>query len=328
MAAKKRKIEDLSNADLADIDVIVEGEGGVVLRGSQIEPAARIPTGILPVDQILGGGIPRGKMTELSGPEGSCKTAVLLATIAQAQKAGGNALYVDAEDTFDPEWSEKNGIDLDRLRVIKPSSGENAYGIILKYLKTGKMDIIGVDSVAQLVPEAELAGDIADATIGLAARLNAKAMRVLTDVLTKGNHRTAVVFINQRRSNIAPGGMGPQYTTTGGNSIPFYMSVRAQMRRIGWVRKGEEVVGGEFQMELVKAKVSGMFAKASASFRVDFEHGLDYAYDLLVALQEKGVIQKGGAWYTMPDGTKIQGEDGVKELIRGDIDAWTSLLAS
>lgn len=326
MGRKKGSNTDYASLDLDEIDVLVRKETRLVY-GSQIDSIQRIPTGYSSIDGLLGGGVPRGRMTELYGPESSCKSLVLYAAIGRAQRAGDQALLVDMEGTFDPEWAARNGIDPDTLRIIQPESGDLAYQIIEKYLRSGKVGIIGVDSIAQMVPAAELAGEIGDANIGLAARLNAQAMRKLTGFVSQ-NQQTALVFINQTRANVAPGGYGPSETTTGGRTIPFYMSLRLRLRRIETLTKGDDVLGAKFRMEVRKAKLTGVRYGTKTDFVVDFSHGLDFSHDLLDQALESGLITKGGSWFTYHteegEEVKEQGEPSMKAVIRGDLEGWRS----
>jgi recombination protein RecA len=329
MAKKpKKSIANYGEMSLDQIDDIVSSEDDAdVLYAAEQAVVGRIPTGYTSVDVAFGGGVPRGRMTELFGPEGSCKTLLLMAAIATVQREGGEALLVDLEGTYDPIWGEINGIDNSRLRYVKPVNGDQAYSIIEKYLRSGKMDIIGVDSIAQLVPQAELEGVIGQANVGLASRLNAQAMRKLTSIMTT-NSRTALVFINQTRANISTMGMGPTTTTTGGRAIPFYMTVRANLRRLEYVKRGEEVVGGFYQLELKKGKLTGLRTGAKATFQVDYDTGLDFAQDVLDQLVYGGQIIKSGAWYSLSTGEKIgQGEENVKAQMRRDLDRFRAMLA-
>jgi protein RecA len=211
--ARKKTTKTTEGNSLEQIDKIIEQDGlGQVAWANELEAVERIPTGLLSIDRLLGGGIPKGRMTELFGKESSGKTLLLQAAIAETLRQGGNALLVDTEHTFDPVWAETCGVDVARLRVAQPDTGEAAYEIIERYLKTGQVDIIGLDSLANVVPTVELAGDYTQTNVGLQARLNAKGMRKLTSLMQKYN--TALVFINQTRGNIATTGYGPTETTT------------------------------------------------------------------------------------------------------------------
>jgi recombination protein RecA len=306
-----------------EIDKIIEADGGAIVNlGSEEPRVGRVPSRLFTVNEVLGGGYPRGRMTEIYGKEGSSKSSLALDAIASAQELGGEAILIDTENTFDPEWAQKHGVNIEQLRVVHPTTGELAYEITRKYLATGKIDIIVVDSVANIVPNAELEGEIADANIGLQARLNAKAMRLLTNLLPY-NQRTAILLVNQIRGNVVPGGYGPSEITSGGKAIPFYCTLRMSTRRIEWIRAGEVVTGARFQVEVIKAKLTGMSNKAVAVFDVDFAYGLDYAAEALGRAVERGLIAKAGSWYTDVDnGHRVQGEKAVKDYIRQNLATW------
>lgn len=290
-------------------------------RGKDKEILSPIPTGLPSLDRILGGGFPRGRLSEVFGSPSSSKTLLTLNAIAQAQKSGGKALYIDLEKTFDPRWAKINGVDLDELRVLEPRDGEEAYELLEKYLRTNSMDIIVLDSVAQVVPRAELEGGVADANIGLAARLNAKAMRRLISLI--GN--CALIFINQLRSNVSTGPFaGNPDTTTGGRAIPYYASMRLNVRRVGWESRGEEKIGATYRCRIDKCKVLGARPYSIAQFSVDFERGLDIAKDVLLHAQANEWVVKKGAWYTFDEDNKFQGEPAAKEYLisSGLLDKW------
>lgn len=269
-----------------------------------------IPTGLISVDTVTGGGFPRGKITEVYGPPSSSKSLLLLSAIGNAQRAGGIAVYIDLERSFDAVWAARNGVNVEELRIVKPTTGEQAYDILLQYLRTKEVTIIGVDSIAQVVPAGELAGEMSDANIGLAARLNAKAMRKITNELGD----TAVVLINQTRQNVTTGPFhGNPETTSGGRAIPFYASLRLNVRRIGHVTVGEERTGGVFRCKIEKTKVRGARLYAIATFEVDLVSGLDIAKDTLLHALAGKLIQKSGSWYVFDPETKFQGEHAAKK---------------
>lgn len=280
-----------------------------------------IPTGHLSLDKALKGGFPRGKLSELFGNPSSGKTLIALNAIAKAQQAGGNALYIDLEKTFDPVWAAKNGVDLGKLRVLEPADGEEAYEILEAYLRTNEMDIIVLDSVAQVVPRAELEGSVSDAHIGRAARLNAQAMRRLISLIGD----CALIMINQMRSKVSTGPFaGNPDTTTGGRAIPFYASLRIKLTRTGWEKSGETKTGATYKAKVEKAKVMGIHPQASIDFSSDFEEGLDIVKDVLLHAQLAGWVQKKGSWYVFDEETKKQGEAAAKEYMQesGLLDQW------
>lgn len=329
MAKKKQ-----DNPTIEDIDKMLSEEHGSDLFsfGSDKEPAGRIPTGIMSVDKMLGGGIPRGRITEIFGKESSSKTLLLLCTIAQAQKEGGKCVFVDLEKSFDPIWAKKHGVNLETLRIIEPRDGDQAWEIIESYLSTGDVDVLGVDSVAQIVPRAELEGEMSQANIGLAARLNSKAMRKITSLLGARNNRTALVLINQTRQNVTTGpAYGNPTVTSGGKAIPFYAVLRLNMARIQKITSGNDVVGATFRIKTEKAKLTGVRPFATCMFDVDFDHGADIAKDVLVYAVAAGLCSKRGAWFSyQKDGEeiKMQGEIAMKEHMRetGLLDIWKEQL--
>lgn len=333
---KKAKV---TSKTLEDVEALFLKERGdeFIVRGSDVEPVKRIPTGLYSIDKALGGGIPRGRMTELYGSESSSKTLLALATIAQAQKQGGVCVFIDLEKSFDAEWATKNGVDLQALRIVQPRTGEDAWDVVEKYMATSDVDVIVLDSVASAVPRAELEGDIGQANIGLQARLNAQAMRIITSYFGIGstkNNRTALMVINQTRANVSTTPFaGSPTTTTGGKSIPFYASLRLELRRMGYVKTGDIAVGAMFRMRAIKAKVTGIKPYATVMFEVDFDTGLDQCKDILNYAILKGWAKKAGSWYTISEEfteeeIKRQGESAIKEAIieHGLLDKWRSML--
>lgn len=313
--SKKKLIKRLSLAELDATDRVI--------RGEDVHPVGRLKSRLKSINDLLGGGYPRGRITEIAGREGTCKTLLAMDAIVQAQANGEEVLFVDVEHTFDPEWAKINGVNLSTLRVATPDSGEEAYEIIDAYLSTGELGVIVLDSIANIIPRAELEGDYGQANVGSAPRLNAQAMRKLTDKLFKSPN-TALILINQLRGTIPQGGMGPTETTAGGKAVPYYAGLRLRTRRVGWVRRGDKVTGAEFSIEVVKSKITGIKDKSVASFQVDFSIGLDYPYDLLQTLLADGIVSKGGAWFTfnglpgqeLPEPLKFQGEVAVKNYLR------------
>lgn len=311
MSKKKKKGEKLSLEEL-EKRLLAELGDEVFLRGSDVEDLSPIPTGLMSVDKLLGGGFRRGRFTEIYGAPSSSKTLLVLAAMAEAQKQGGIAVFIDLERTFDKAWAKKNGVDIEALRYILPESGEQAWDLLEQYLASGEVDFIGLDSVAQLVPTAEMEDEMGHANIGLAARMNAKAMRRLTPRLG----RTAVVLINQLRGNVAPGGYGPSETTAGGKAIPFYAAIRLRMRRIAYIESAGVKVGGRFNIRVEKCKVTGMKPYSMVEFEVDFDTGLDFAKDILSRAINENIIKKAGAWFSIEgQEEKFQGERAIKDYL-------------
>jgi recombination protein RecA len=323
----RTKSRDKVDYESLTFDELLEAfnkSGQPLMKAKQIDAPERIPCDYADIDQLMGGGVPRGRIVEFFGPESSSKTLAALGFVAGCQRRGGRVLWVETERTFDAAWAAKNGVNTDELYVQFPINGDEGYELVKKAVLSKSFDMVVVDSVTNMVPRAELEGEIGDANISLAARLNGQAMRHLTGHLGRQNH-TSLILVNQIRvGSIGGGGMGPQNITTGGKAIPFYASVRAAFRRLSYVKKGEDtVVGGEFQMSLRKAKVSGMRPESKCIFRVDFEHGLDFPYAMLQIALDKGLITKSGSWYSDAEGNRLgQGEHTVKALIRESIDSW------
>lgn len=277
------------------------GKGSVMRLGAEQRADVEvISTGSLTLDSALGiGGLPRGRVIEIYGPESSGKTSLLLQAIAQAQKAGGAAAFIDAEHTLDPEWARTLGVDVDNLYVCQPDNGEMALEIADNLVRSGAFDIIGVDSVAALTPRAEIEGEMGDSHMGLHARLMSQALRKLTANIKRSN--TTVVFINQIRMKIGVMFGNPE-TTTGGNALKFYASVRLDVRRTGHVKKGDEVIGNELKVKVVKNKLSAPFKVAN--FRFLFGVGIDRQGEVIEAAVNANLIEKNGAWYSY-NGAKI-----------------------
>ncbi len=290
------------------------GQGSIMKMGdSNINTdITAVSTGSLRLDVALGiGGLPRGRVVEIFGPESSGKTTLTLHAVAAAQKAGGVAAFVDAEHALDPVYAEKLGVDIDDLLVSQPDTGEQALEITDMLVRSGAVDIVVVDSVAALTPKAEIDGDMGDQHVGLQARLMSQALRKLTANIKRSN--TLVIFINQIRMKIGVMFGNPE-TTTGGNALKFYSSVRLDIRRIGSLKKGEEVVGNETRVKVVKNKVSPPFRKAE--FDIIYGEGICRFGELIDMGVEQGMMQKAGSWYSM-DGNRIgQGRDNVKNFLR------------
>jgi recombination protein RecA len=287
------------------------------------EKVDSIPTGALPLDMAIGiGGIPRGRIIEIYGPESSGKTTLALCMVAEAQKLSGIAAYIDAEHAMDPEYARKLGVDIDNLLISQPDSGEQGLEITDKLIRSGALDIIVVDSVAALVPKAEIDGEMGDSFIGLQARLMSQALRKLTSNISKS--RTSVVFINQLRQKIGVMWGSPE-TTPGGLALKFYSSVRLDIRRIESIKKGDEILGNRVRVKVVKNKVAAPFKQAE--FEIMFGQGIDKLGYLIDMGVNGEIIEKAGAFFSY-NGEKLgQGRDNVKtylyknSTIAGEIEA-------
>lgn len=289
------------------------GKGSVMRMGDSA--AARdieaVSTGSLGLDIALGiGGLPKGRVIEIYGPESSGKTTLTLHAIAEMQKLGGTAAFVDAEHALDPQYAEKLGVNLDDLLVSQPDTGEQALEITDMLVRSGGVDIVVVDSVAALTPRAEIEGDMGDSHMGLQARLMSQALRKLTANIKRSN--TLVIFINQIRMKIGVMFGSPE-TTTGGNALKFYASVRMDIRRTGTVKKGDEVIGSETRVKVVKNKVAPPFKQAE--FEILYNEGISRLGEVLTLGVEINEIEKAGAWYSY-DGKKIgQGKENAKQFL-------------
>ncbi|MFA6409455.1 MAG: recombinase RecA [Gammaproteobacteria bacterium] len=286
--------------------VMVMGEGGVA---PDIEV---ISTGSLSLDAALGvGGLPRGRMVEIYGPESSGKTTLTLHVIAECQKKGGTAAFIDAEHALDPIYAEKLGVNIKDLIISQPDTGEQALEIADMLVRSGAVDIIVIDSVAALVPKAEIEGEMGDQHMGLQARLMSQALRKLTGNLKRSN--ALLVFINQIRMKIGVMFANPE-TTTGGNALKFYASVRLDIRRIGPIKKGEEIIGNETRVKVVKNKVAPPFK--SVEFEIIYGEGISRESELINLGTEHGLLDKAGAWYTYKGERVGQGKDNVKTYLK------------
>ena len=275
------------------------GEGAIMWLGDNTHmDVSAIPTGSLALDIALGvGGIPRGRIVEIFGPEASGKTTLALHMVAQAQRLGGVAAFVDAEHALDPKYAKAIGINLSEVLISQPNSGEQALEITEKLVRSGALDIIVVDSVAALVPEAEIAGNMGDSQMGLQARLMSQAMRKLSGVISQT--KSVVIFINQVRQKIGASQWGPQTTTTGGMALKFYASVRLDIRRIGTISEGDDKVGSETRVKVVKNKVAPPFKEAN--FDIIYGHGIVSERNLIHAAVLAGLVKKKGAWFAYGD---------------------------
>jgi recombination protein RecA len=271
-----------------------------------------VSTGSLGLDIALGcGGLPRGRVVEIYGPESSGKTTLTLQVIAEMQKLGGTAAFIDAEHALDPGYAQKIGVNVDDLLVSQPDTGEQALEIVDMLVRSGAVDIVVIDSVAALTPRAEIEGDMGDSHMGLQARLMSQALRKLTGNIKRAN--TLVIFINQIRMKIGVMFGSPE-TTTGGNALKFYASVRLDIRRIGSVKKGEEVIGNETRVKVVKNKVAPPFKQAE--FEILYGEGISFYGELVDLGVTFGFIQKAGSWYSYGDEKIGQGKDNVKVFLK------------
>jgi recombination protein RecA len=293
------------------------GKGAIMRLGA--EPSALdvsvISTGSISLDAALGvGGIPRGRVTEIYGPEASGKTTIALHIIAEAQKAGGIAAFIDAEHALDPVYAQKLGVKTDELLISQPDTGEQALEIAETLVRSGAVDIVVIDSVAALVPKAELDGEMGDPQMGLQARLMSQALRKLTGIISKS--KTAMVFLNQIRQKIGMFVGNPE-TTTGGNALKFYASVRLDIRRVNQVKEGEEVTGSRVRTKVVKNKVAPPFRQAE--FDIMYGEGISREGDLLDLAAERGLITKSGAWYSHQDERIGQGRENAKKYLKENL---------
>ncbi len=290
------------------------GKGSVMRMGdSSISTSIEaISTGSLTLDIALGiGGLPKGRVVEIYGPESSGKTTLTLQVIAEAQKAGGTCAFIDAEHALDPNYAEKLGVDVDELLVSQPDTGEQALEITDMLVRSSSIDVVVIDSVAALTPKAEIEGDMGDTHMGLQARLMSQALRKLTANIKRSN--TLVIFINQIRMKIGVMFGSPE-TTTGGNALKFYASVRLDIRRIGAIKKGEEVIGNETRVKVVKNKVAPPFKKAE--FEILYNEGISREAELITLGVEHGFVNKAGAWYSYGKDRIGQGKDNVRNFLK------------
>ncbi len=289
------------------------GKGSIMKMGDdKVEEVAVIPTGSIGLNAALGvGGYPRGRVIEIYGPESSGKTTLAIHAIAQAQKAGGVAAFIDAEHAFDRFYAQKLGVDTDNLLISQPSSGEEALEITEQLIRSSAVDIIVIDSVAALTPKKEIEGDMGDSNVGLQARLMSQALRKLTSAISKTN--TTCVFINQLREKIGVMFGNPE-TTTGGNALKFYSSVRLDIRRIGTLKDGDEVHGNQTRVKVVKNKVSAPFRKAE--FDIMYGEGISREGEIIDLGADLNVIKKSGSWYSYKDSKLAQGRDASKAVVK------------
>jgi recombination protein RecA len=308
-------------AALAQIDKQF-GKGSIMRLGSREKvDVPAIPTGSLSLDAALGvGGMPRGRVVEIYGPESSGKTTLALHVIAEAQKRGGMAAFVDAEHALDALYAAKLGVDTDNLLVSQPDSGEQALEITEVLIRSGAVDVLVIDSVAALVPRSELEGEMGDAQMGLQARLMSQALRKLTSIVSKS--KTCLIFINQLREKIGVMFGNPE-TTTGGRALKFYASIRLDIRRIASLKEGDEVIGSRAKVKVVKNKVAPPFREAE--FDILYGEGISRAGDLLDLGVEEKVIEKSGAWYAYEGERMGQGRENARQFLKDNEDVRTKI---
>ena len=298
------------------------GSGSIMMMGEKTHLNVEvIPTGSLSLDIALGaGGLPRGRVTEIYGPESSGKTSLALTAIAQAQKTGGLGALVDAEHAFDPSYAAKLGVDLNNLLISQPDTGEQALEIVETLVRSNAVDVIVVDSVAALVPRAEIEGEMGDSMMGVQARLMSQALRKLTGAVSKS--KTVLIFINQIRMKIGVMFGNPE-TTTGGNALKFYSSVRLDIRRTEQIKEGEIPIGNRVKVKVVKNKVAPPFRTAEFDFM--FDSGISKEGELLDLAVKAGLVERSGAWFQYGESKLGQGREAAKAYLKGDKDLSTKL---
>ena len=308
------EVKKNKNLDLAISQIERQFGKGSIMKMSegQITTLDSISTGSLSLDSALGiGGVPKGRIVEIYGPESSGKTTLTLHIIAEAQKTGGHAAFIDAEHAFDPTYAKKLGVNTDELLISQPDTGEQALDICETLVRSGALNVIVIDSVAALVPKAELDGEMGDTHVGLQARLMSQALRKLTGTVSKST--TCVIFINQIRMKIGVMFGSPE-TTTGGNALKFYSSLRLDIRRIGQIKEGDQVVGNRTRVKVVKNKVAPPFKLAE--FDIMYGFGISYEGDLLDLALKAEVVNKTGAWFSYNDFKIGQGRENAKRYIK------------
>lgn len=314
LGKKSEDREGRSKALALAVDQIEKqfGKGSIMhLEGDNNIDVETIPTGSISLDLALGGGIPKGRIIEVYGPESSGKTTLTLHAIAEVQRAGGMAAFVDAEHALDPAYAKRLGVDIEKLLVSQPDSGEQALEIVETLVRSNAVDIVVIDSVAALVPQAEIEGDMGDSHMGLQARLMSQALRKLTGIINRS--KCTVVFINQLRMKIGVMFGNPE-TTTGGNALKFYASVRMDIRRISQIKTGEEIVGNRVRVKVVKNKIAPPFRQAE--FDIMYNQGISKEGDILDLATETGIVEKAGAWFAYNGENIAQGREAAKQYLK------------
>jgi recombination protein RecA len=321
---ERQEKEKLKAVELAYSQIEKQfGKGSIMRLGQKgaIQPIDSISTGAISIDYALGvGGVPRGRVIEIFGPESSGKTTLALQVIAEAQKLGGLAAFVDAEHALDAAYAKKLGVDIDNLLVSQPDNGEQALEIVEVLIRSNGVDVVVVDSVAALVPKAEIEGEMGDAQMGLQARLMSQALRKLTGAVSKS--KTCLIFINQLREKIGVMFGNPE-TTTGGRALKFYSSVRMDIRRIASIKDGDVVVGGRTRVKVVKNKVAPPFREAE--FDVMYGEGISRTGDLLDLAVDKRIVEKSGAWFAYNGERLGQGRENVKQHLKDNPEIFKSI---
>ena len=316
---KKKEKNPPAGGEIGDLQEAVDeikqrfGEGAIMkLKDVRAVDVDVIPTGSISLDMALGvGGVPRGRVIEIYGPEGGGKTSLSLHILAEAQKQGGVGAFVDAEHALDPDWAKKIGVDIENLLISQPDSGEQALQIIETLVRSGEVDVIVVDSVAALVPQAEIAGEMGEFQIGLQARLMSQALRKLSGIISKT--KTIVIFLNQTRMKIGVMWGNPE-TTSGGLALKFYASVRIDLRRIAQIKHGDEIIGSRIKAKIVKNKVAAPFK--TTEFDIYYNEGISKFADLLNTGLKLGVIKKAGSWLQFEETKLGQGLEASKTFLK------------
>jgi len=297
------------------------GKGSIMKLGvGQVQKVECIPSGSISLDLALGGGLPKGRVIEIYGPESSGKTTLTLHAIAEVQRAGGTAAFIDAEHALDPSYAKRIGVDVENLLLSQPDNGEQALEITETLVRSNAVDIIVVDSVAALVPRAEIEGDMGDSLPGLQARLMSQALRKLTGVINRS--KATVVFINQIRMKIGVMFGNPE-TTTGGNALKFYASVRMDIRRIGQIKQADAVIGNRTRVKVVKNKIAPPFREAE--FDIMYNEGISRSGDVLDQATERGIVDKSGAWFAYNDQKIGQGREAAKTYLNEHPEVMTEI---
>lgn len=314
--AKKEKKSKKKDKQLEEAVAEIKqrfGEGAIMrLKEGQLSRVETIPTGSISLDSALGvGGVPRGRVIEIYGPEMSGKTTLALHILAEAQKRGGIVAFVDAEHALDPDYADRIGVDVDNLLISQPDSGEQALEIVETLVKSGEVDVIVIDSVAALVPKAEISGEMGEFQIGLQARLMSQALRKLSGVISKT--KTVVIFLNQTRMKIGVMFGNPE-TTPGGLALKFYASVRVNLRRVAKIKHGEEIIGSRIRAKMVKNKVAPPFKVAE--FDIYYNEGISYYGDLVSAGLKRGLIKRKGSWYKFKNKQLGQGREATRKFLK------------